>query len=149
MEKPTIKTKPKLKVSQVLTQHIETVTKSGDKTQRDIATEIGYDKPNIVTMFKQGQANLPINKVALMAKALYIDPAYLMRLCLQEYMPEAYEVIEEIMGVGVTFTKNEMDLIKLVRKGTGNSDPSFESLATVNILQEFIDNLNQASLPQQ
>ena len=39
-----------------------------DKTQREIALALGYDKPNIITMFKQGLTKIPLNKVAPLAR---------------------------------------------------------------------------------
>ena len=35
----------------------------GRKTQREIATEIGYDKPNMISMFKTGEAKVPLCKI--------------------------------------------------------------------------------------
>jgi len=52
-------TKPKLTVAQYLTMKID---ESG-KTQREIATEVGYDAANVITMFKQGSTKLPLNTV--------------------------------------------------------------------------------------
>lgn len=44
------------KKSQVLTvaQLIEKAINDNDKTQKEIAEELGYENPNIITMFKQG-----------------------------------------------------------------------------------------------
>jgi len=32
--------------------------------QTEIAEKLGYDKPNIITMFKQGKTKIPMNKIA-------------------------------------------------------------------------------------
>jgi hypothetical protein len=42
----------------------------GVKTQREIAAEIDYDKPNMISMFKRGEARVPLDKIPLLAKAL-------------------------------------------------------------------------------
>ncbi len=43
------------------------ITHSG-KTQKLIADELGYDNPNIITMFKQGSSPVPLKKVGPLAK---------------------------------------------------------------------------------
>ena len=38
----------------------------GVKNQREIAKEIGYDHPNMISMFKYGEAKIPLVKVLLL-----------------------------------------------------------------------------------
>lgn len=38
-----------------------------DKTQREIAEECGFEKPNIITMFKNGTTKLPLNRIGPLA----------------------------------------------------------------------------------
>lgn len=66
------------------------------KSQLEIAREVGFPKPNMITMVKQGRTKMLITKVKLMADALGIDPKYLLRLCLEEYQPGNWAVIEDI-----------------------------------------------------
>jgi DNA-binding transcriptional regulator YdaS (Cro superfamily) len=88
-----------------------------DKTQRQITQEIGYENPNVLTMIKQGRTKLPINKVAAIARALGVDPANLLRIVMVEYMPEAWEVISQVMGDRVV-SADESALLDLVREET-------------------------------
>jgi len=92
-----------------------------DKTQREIAQECGFEHPNVITMFKNGRTKLPINRVAPLAKALDVDPAYLLRLVLSEYMPESWECIEDIMQSTV-LSANELLLVRAFRESTGHID---------------------------
>lgn len=69
-----------------------------DLSQKDIAAMLGYDKPNNITMIKQGKTKLPINKVPAMATALGVDPIHLMRLVMTEYAPEIWEVLNGLLG---------------------------------------------------
>ncbi len=92
-----------------------------DKTQREIAQECGFEHPNVITMFKNGHTKLPINRVAPLAKALGVDSAYLLRLVLSEYMPEAWECIEDIMHSTV-LSANELLLVRAYRESTGHID---------------------------
>lgn len=92
-----------------------------DKTQREIAEECGFDHPNIITMFKKGQAKLPINRISSLAKALEVDPVYLLRLVMLEYIPDTWEHVENIMQSTV-LTANELALVRSFRDVTGESD---------------------------
>ena len=47
-------------IAAFLTRQIEAL--SGRKTQRAIALEIGYDKPNMISMFKRGETKAPARK---------------------------------------------------------------------------------------
>jgi transcriptional regulator with XRE-family HTH domain len=99
-----------LNVAQYLTYHI---SKSG-KTQREIAREIGYTKPNIITMFKQGLTKLPLEKVGPIAKALEISPDELFYKVMNEYMPETFQAIMPLLH-GVELTKDELEVIENYR----------------------------------
>lgn len=100
---------------------VATLISSSPLTQREIAKKLGYEKSNIITMFKQGHSPVPINKVPALARALDIDPAWLMRLALREYHPEILETISSTMGFVVTL--HEIEIIKELRAATGDSDP--------------------------
>ena len=69
---------------------------SSSKTQLEMARQIGFPKPNMITMLKQGRTKMPITKVKLMANTLGIDPKLLLRLCFEEYQPGNWAVVEEI-----------------------------------------------------
>jgi len=93
-----------------------------DKTQREIAAECGFETPNIITMFKKGSTKVPMNRIGPLAKALGADPAHMLRLAMQEYMPDTWESIEETLKSTV-LTDNELKLIRAYREATGNADP--------------------------
>ena len=95
----------------------------GVKTQREIAAEIGYDKPNMISMFKRGEVKVPLDKVPALAKALHVDPAHLFRLALEQYWPDLGATIERIFGLTVTEKEFEF-LIKPWRAATDNTDIS-------------------------
>jgi len=92
------------------------------KSQKEIAEEVGYEKPNVITMMKQGHTKIPIVKVGAFARALEVDPAYLLRLVCMEYMPETWAAIEDAIG-GTILTRNELLLVQEYRRRTGNTDP--------------------------
>lgn len=91
-----------------------------DKTQKTIASEIGYDNPNVVSLIKQGRTKLPVNKVQLMAQSLAIDPVNLLRMVMSEYMPDTWTVIASIMGDKL-ISEDERKLLVLAREASGDA----------------------------
>ncbi len=75
----------------------EQIDKSA-KTQLEISREAGFEVPNIMTMLKQGKTKVPMNRVGKLAIALDINPRHLMRMVLEEYLPETWQAVEETMG---------------------------------------------------
>ena len=59
---------------------------------------------------------MPLAKVGVMARALDVDPAYLLRLALTEYMPDVWSVMESIFGRASFVTTGELDLLGLLRQ---------------------------------
>lgn len=89
--------------------------------QKDIAEALGYDNPNVITMFKQGKTKLPLNKVGQLAKVLGVDPVHLLRLVMNEYCPDTWQAIQHLVGNSL-ITANEMTLVEIVRKTCGAVD---------------------------
>jgi hypothetical protein len=90
------------------------------KPQLDIAVEAGFEKPNIVTMIKQGKTKLPLGKIGKFAKAIEVDPMHLLKLCMSEYWPDTWNEIESISKQPV-LTNNEISIIMEIREcGAGN-----------------------------
>lgn len=108
----------KMTVAQFLTIKIN---ESG-RSQKEIATEIGYDSANVITMFKQGLTKLPIDTVGPIARALNVDPVYLLRLVFKEYHPATFEAVEHALGTTIV-TENERKLLDQFRRSTEHSDP--------------------------
>lgn len=84
------------------------------KSQREIAEEVGYPKANVITMIKQGSTKLPINKVPVFAKSLGVDTVHLLRVTMNEYMPETWEVITSVFGNQMV-SESERKLIEILR----------------------------------
>jgi hypothetical protein len=76
----------------------------------------GAIKPNMLSMIRQGHSKLPLKHVAKVARALGVDPMFLMKLCLQEYQPENWHAIQEVMGNQPLLTHNEIQMIEAIRK---------------------------------
>jgi transcriptional regulator with XRE-family HTH domain len=91
-------------------QYLTLLINNSEKTQRQIAQEIGYTKPNIITMFKQGLTKLPLEKIGPLAKALEIAPDDLFFKVMSEYMPETFEALSPFL-CGQMLSKEELALL--------------------------------------
>jgi hypothetical protein len=125
----------KLTVAQYLTAQISL----SNKTQKEIAEACGWQRPNMVTMVKQGASRLPINKIGPLAKALSIDPVHLLRLAMSEYMPETWEAVEEIWGDWVLASAEEMEIVRLVRKHIGDAQIDLRDPRLMTMLKDALD----------
>lgn len=101
---------------------IATYVALSTKTQREIATECGFDSANVITMLKTGKTKVPLNRIGLIAKAIDADPAYLLRIAMMEYLPDTWHVVEAI-SKRFNLTQNEVTLIQRLRHVSMNSDP--------------------------
>jgi transcriptional regulator with XRE-family HTH domain len=84
------------------------------RSQREIATEVGFPHPNVLSMMKQGLTKVPVERAPALARALRVDPAHFVRLVMREYMPAAWAAIEATLGE--TLTENERRLIEAWRE---------------------------------
>ena len=73
-----------------LSAKIDAIAHLKDETK--IAVEIGYSSPRIVRLFKTGEARVPLDKIAPLAKALNCDPAFLANLWLKLMVPDGAEL---------------------------------------------------------
>lgn len=71
-------------------------------------------------MFKTGKTKLPLASVKKLAEAISVDPGALLRLTMAEYMPEAWDAMESILGNSNLVTQSEVELIRIIREGAGN-----------------------------
>lgn len=107
-----------------------------EKSQKIIAEEVGYEKPNIITMIKQGKTKLPVSKVGPFAKALGIDPSHLLRLVMSEYMPDTWDSISPLIGQSLV-TDSEMAIIHVVREACGGIELDMTDDLRMKILELF------------
>ena len=92
------------------------------KSQLQIANEAGFPNPNMVTMIKQGASKLAIDRVPAMARALECDPAYLMRLAMEQaYGETAAKALIEVFGTPIS--ANELGWIEEIREASDHADP--------------------------
>ncbi|WP_279357198.1 helix-turn-helix domain-containing protein [Methylobacterium indicum] len=106
-------------MAQYLRQRIEEMAKK-NISQRELAIKAGYDKPNIISMFKRGETKVPFDKVPALAEALEVDLIYLMRLQMEQ--PGMWDpgIINKM--VGRISTENEFEVLNSWRMATNGRD---------------------------
>lgn len=124
-----------IKIHELIAKQLDAVKFSRNRNQRDVATMVGYDKPNMIAMFKAGTAKVPLDKVPQLAEALDIDPAFLMRLAMTQYWPEYGQAIEAVFGT--ILTKNEVEIIEKIRSASKNTDPELTREAGARLREIF------------
>ena len=85
------------------------------KTDVEIAHELGFDRVTAFKMIKQGKTKLPVQKVAMLASALSIEPAGLLRQLLAEAMPDVLDAIDALL-IPTSLTANEIKLVHTFRQ---------------------------------
>jgi hypothetical protein len=106
------------------------------KSQTDIAAEAGFPNANFVSMIKSGTSKLALDRVPSFAKALECDPAFLMRLALEQSVGStAAKALVDILGTPTT--ANERLWLEEIRNASDNSDPRPASRARAAIRGVF------------
>lgn len=82
--------------------------------QKDVAETAGFEKPNVIYMFKKGLSKVPLDKAARVGKALGLDPREFWFKCLKEYQPDVYTEFE-MANKQPTLTATEIRFIKAAR----------------------------------
>lgn len=110
------------------------------KKQLEIAEEVGFPKPNIITMIKQGKTKLPLDKIGRFAKAIEVDPVHLFKMCMQEYMPDTWKEIERMMNQPI-LTTNELEFIEIMRE-SNVTNPRLHTDSERKQFRDFIETLH-------
>lgn len=122
------------------------------KTQVQIAEEMGFDIPNVISNIKKGKTKLPLTRVGLAAKSLGIDAIFLLKMVLVEYfppepkkpdLPTVWDVFEKATGRLVT--QNEFDIIEQIRVHTNNQNPAMRSDEAAEKLSDFANLLTYSA----
>lgn len=111
----------KLPFHEFLRIHVD----SSDIKQLEMAEAMGFAKPNIITMFKQGKTRVPLDKVPAFARVLGLDSRNLLRMAMSEYCPELLAVCEKEFGAVVS--RNEQKFLDIMRDELGGFEAKIMS----------------------
>ncbi|OCP22021.1 MULTISPECIES: helix-turn-helix transcriptional regulator [unclassified Ensifer] len=104
------------KVARFLDKHID---QKVNKSHREIAQAAGWTQSNMVTMIKKGDAKLPLDRVAALARAISVDPLFLFRLALEQFLPEDKDTARMLDFV---CSANEVEILNVIREAN-DADP--------------------------
>jgi hypothetical protein len=91
------------------------------RTDEEITQELGFARVNTFCMIREGAVKLPVSKVAVLASALSIEPAHLLRRLLAEAMPDVLTAVDELL-CPMSLTANERKLIQTFRHLSKGND---------------------------
>lgn len=129
------------KISEIALLMRERIESSG-KTLNELAIAMGYNKGNIISMMKNGDTKVPINKAVVIAQALNIDPNYFIRLALRQWFADELDPVWEFLD-GIV-SANETKLIRAVRDAYDDKVPSF----TKSQIEEAVALLTELNPPK-
>jgi transcriptional regulator with XRE-family HTH domain len=78
------------------------------KSQKEIARDAGFRKPNVLSMIKTGETKIALERIPAFAKACGVDAAPLMRLAMREYHPAAWAALSETLGDPLTLEERKL-----------------------------------------
>jgi transcriptional regulator with XRE-family HTH domain len=88
------------KIAKLIGNRVEEL--KGVKSQRDIAQKAGYNNQNMITMIKQGNSKVALDRAHDLACALEVDPKEFMLIALEQfYSPDLIRQILKDLGVKV------------------------------------------------
>lgn len=93
---------------------IDRLVNESPKSQREIASDMGFERQNIITMLKQGTTRMPLDRVERFALSMDRDPAELVRLWMEEYAPDHLKVLDK--NIGMTMSSAERQWISRMRR---------------------------------
>lgn len=106
------------------------------KTQAEVAAEVGFVNPNMMSLIKIGAARLPLDRVPALAAALNVDPARLLQLALEQWVgSSAARAFEAIFSTVVS--RNEEDWINEIRDASDNTDPAVTTRTRASLRRMF------------
>jgi hypothetical protein len=74
-------------------------------------------------LYRMGAARVPLDRVRDIAFTLSLDPDWLMRLCVEEWLgPDVAEAIQHSFAEGLT--ENERVWLRILRHSSGGNVPS-------------------------
>lgn len=110
----------------------------GDLNHRDIAIMSGFRSSDIIYMFIDGHAKVPLDRVTALAQALGCDAAHLFVLALeQNFEPAVFAELRELFTRSQNITSNEFAWIQLIRDASAYTDPAITLSRAQKIRKAF------------
>ena len=105
------------KTAPTVAEYVDAQLAVADRTLRAIAEELDIKSPNMLSMLRKGHAKIPLKMAPALAEAMRCDPKHFTMLCLKEYEPEVFKIINDlILNDRFIITENEQEIIELLRE---------------------------------
>lgn len=121
------------KIAKFLSKRIDEL--SGRFSQKELAQKAGFKTVNIMSMMKNGDAKVPLDRVPALASALEVDPKLLFRMVLEQSFPVGDKSLRSLMDM--VLTDNERAIIELIREASGQTDPGLNDHRTTILREAF------------
>jgi hypothetical protein len=118
------------RLAQFLDKHID---QKVNKSHREIAQAAGWSNSTMATMLEKVDSKLPLDRVIPFAKAISVEPMYLFRLALEQYVADDGELAGLISFV---VTPNEAEIVNIVRAANPN-DPKVDDTQRKALIAAF------------
>lgn len=92
---------------------LTTAIENTDLTQREIADRVGFKNANIISMLKNGETRVPLERIPALATTLGMDERAFLLVAIEEYHPGVHEVLVEVLGVPLSDA--ELGIITMFR----------------------------------
>ncbi len=112
---------------------------NSDLTQREIAQQAGFPKPNMLSMMKTGETKVPLNRIPALAEVCEVDAASFIRIAMTEYHPEIWRMLETEFGANLS--EDEEKLIEgwryLMERGSDSRPFHHQKRSLATIIVEL------------
>ncbi len=117
-------------------EYIEKQLYLSGKSQREVADALGYKNQNIISVFKNGKSKVPVNKVGALATVLGIDKKFFLHMVMNEYMPDVWKSMMEILSDEIPqHSANDVQTLNVIREATKGIDLDLGNPDNAKILQ--------------
>jgi transcriptional regulator with XRE-family HTH domain len=117
-------TVPTVPTASTVAERLRQAIDASPLTQREIATQAGFPRGNVISMMKSGEMKVPLDRLPGLARALDIDPAEFLGLALREYHPDVHEALQSVMGVPLQ--ADEVRLVRMYRRANATGSLKLE-----------------------
>ena len=107
--------------SRVVQMLFDEVERRGD-TIDTVARECEIKSASVLVQCWNGNLIIPVSFVPGIARYLGVDPAWLLRIYLEDHLPDTMKMIKQC-ELSILLTERERELVFAYRRATANQDP--------------------------
>ena len=110
-------------------------------TNEELATFLGYARPNIVSSWKSGKTKFTLENVLPLAEFLKVDPAYMLAMYVEQYAKTGQDVDcfpEIVKMMGHICTEEEWELISLIREARRGNKLNLDARKKRELIDMFM-----------